>query len=1036
MKLTIPVLVSQTPGHDPTYLARPLFHTQPEASGKLLERVLSKLAGSIRRELSMLAKLPRLEPLADFVFSPNLYDKTFAFELQHKKRTVKGQFLVVVLPDQEPRVAFCPELEGLWFHLPRGADLRQRSLEALDHYFRRGAGLALGNEHYNRSWVSEIELPFRMPETPPQASHDPGRMILGGASVHPGWVELEQVGRSLDDRYPHDLDRCLCRDKEASRLQRALQRKERAPQLVVGPRKVGKTALLHEMVRRHRQSKGTLERRYWLLSPQRLISGMSYVGQWEARLMAILKYAAEKDLVLIFDDLLGLFSAGVSRDSNLCVADVLKPHMQQGLVRVLAESTSESLAVLRERDRGFADLFSITHLHETSERDTLEIALEEIRLGERLHACTFELEALTTAIDLQRRYVRDAVFPGKSAAFLRKLAARHRQGKIRRQEVIEYFHSLSGIDVRLLQDRMVLKREEVLSELGEQLMGQSAALEAAADAVMMSKARLCDPSRPVASLLFVGPTGVGKTECAKALARFLFHDESRLLRFDMNEFVSPYSAARLIGTFHQPDGLLTAAVRRRPFCVLLLDEIEKAHHEVFNLLLQLLGDGRLTDARGRTVDFTQAIVIMTSNLGVREASKPVGLRQRQGEEGLAYQRAVEAFFPPELFNRLDRVVPFARLTRAETQTLAQRLLGKLLAREGLVRRQCILQVTPRAMERIVDLGFHPQLGARALKRSIETSISAPVSAQLTQMQPHAPTVIGIDAEPELKVSVRELKAASRRGVLVSELTLPLLSSLEEELEHRERLLPSSSDLVGEELTSEQVWYYALQDRLRRARAIIGRLRGYMTGKERPTRRLDTAHPLLQIGASWDGLLRSPSIGQALKELSVSLPVRTQECRLHAKLGELLAELALLEGDGRDEQAVLELSFTPAEETWGKFLLKAYREVFARLELQVTSGQREGTARLELHGPHAQLLARNEQGFHLFCKDGRVSLVEVVGGDCVVRAYDSDRGTLDLRSGWLSPSLPGPLEMEYLMLCSLPNALDSRSAPNPMEGAPV
>lgn len=1030
MKMTIPVLVTQTPGSDPTYLARPLFHAQPEVSGKLLERVLSKLSGAIRKELSLLAKLPRLEQLSTLAFAPNLYDKTYALELQQKKRTVKGQFLVVVLPDQEPRVAFCPEFAGLWFHLPRGVDLRQRAVETLDHYFSRGPGASLPNEHSNRSWVSEVELNFRIPEIPPKEQHDPIRMLLGGPSVHPGWLELEQVGRSLDDRFPHDLERCLCRDTEAARLHKALQRKERTPQLVVGPRKVGKTSLIHEMVRRYRQEKGGKERRFWLLSPQRLISGMSYVGQWEGRLMAILKYAHEKDVVLVFDDLLGLFSAGVSRDANLCVADVLKPFMQEGKVRVLAESSSEGLAILRERDRGFADLFSLTHLHETSERDTLEIALEEIRLGEQLHNCGFELEALTTAIDLQRRYVRDAVFPGKSASFLRKLAARHRKSTIRREEAIDYFHSLSGIDVRLLQDRLVLKRKDVLTELSQYLMGQPAALEAAADAVMMSKSRLCDPSRPVASLLFVGPTGVGKTECAKALARFLFNDESRLVRFDMNEFVSPYSAARLVGTFHQPDGLLTAAVRRRPFCVLLLDEIEKAHHEVFNLLLQLLGDGRLSDARGRTVDFTQTIVIMTSNLGVREASKPVGLRSREDEEGLTYQRAVEAFFPPELFNRLDRVVPFHKLSRADIATLAQRLLAKMLGREGLVRRQCILRVSPQAMEQIVDLGFHPQLGARALKRSLESSISAPVSAHLTRMPAHSPTVIRIDAEDGLRVSVRELLAAPRRrGVSVAELSVARLSALEENLERREQTLKSPEAIVEEELSSDQIWYYSVQDGLRRARAICGRLRGYLSGKEPPTRRLDTGHSLLQVGADWEGLLESPSLGQAIKELATSVPVRTEDCRVHAKLGELLAELALLDGDGCEEEATLELAFSPADGNWGKFLLKSYETAFRKLELNVECHSEDGKSRLKLKGPHAQLLASHEQGFHLFCRDTRVSLVEVVGqNESVVRVYDADNGCLDLRSGWYCSLIALMEEMQYMILCSLPSPLEHPAKP--------
>lgn len=1023
MKLSIPVLVRQTAGPETSYLARPLFFPSPEVSGNLLERVLARLSSAIRKELSGLAQLPRQERLAGFAYSPNYYEKVFSLELHHKKRSVKGSFLVVVLPDQQPRVAFCPDYPGLWFQFHRGEDLRLRLTQALDNYFQRGPGLSQTAEQVCRSWLSEIELRYRVPEKPVYAEADQGRMILG-ASVSPGWVELERVGRSLDDLFPHDLNRCLCRGEQARKLELSISRKQRTAQLIVGARKVGKSSLIHEMVRRYRQSKDGPSRRFWLLSPQRLISGMSYVGQWEARLLSILKHAAGKDLVLVLDDLLGLLSAGVGRDSSLCVADVLKPYLQRSEVRVLAESTGEELAVLRERDRGFADLFSVTHLQQTLDQETLEICLEEIRIGERLHGCTFQVEALTTALELQGRYIRDAVFPGKAATFLRQLAARNRSGRVDRQSVLSYFNTLSGIDLRLLEDRTVLKREEVLSELSELVIGQSAALEAAADAIMMAKARLADPSRPLASLLFVGPTGVGKTECAKALARFLFQENCGLVRFDMNEFVNPGSATRLFGTFLQPDGLLTAAVRRRPFCVLLLDEIEKAHHEVFNLLLQLLGDGRLTDARGRTVDFTQTMVVMTSNLGVSNASKPMGFRSKDGEEELTYLRAVEQFFPPELFNRLDRVVPFHRLSRNETQLLGQRHLAKLLAREGLVRRQCLLRVDPSALESIADLGFHPQLGARALKRSLEKLISIPVAARLSEMKPHSPTVISIQADPDLQVRVRELAAPrGHQRPKVEELNASYLTRVETYLQARQEALQHEDGLFEEGLSSSQLWHFAVQDRLRRARAILGRLSNLVGGKA-AKRRLDTPHILLQA-ANWQSLLESPSLGQALKRLSANLPVRTEERRLHAKFAELLAEIALLEGEGDDEEALLHLLFTPTDagRAWGSYLLEQYRSVFSNLELRSESTLTQEGATIKLMGPQAGLLARFEQGLHLTIDDEGLGLVEVLGCDAVTRIYDRRFGCIDLRSGWMCQRLPDQAEFELLVLCGLPSPLE-------------
>jgi ATP-dependent Clp protease ATP-binding subunit ClpC len=208
-----------------------------------------------------------------------------------------------------------------------------------------------------------------------------------------------------------------------------------------------------------------------------------------------------------------------------------------------------------------------------------------------------------------------------------------------------------------------------------------------ADVVAIAKARLNDPGRPLGTLLFLGPTGVGKTAAAKALVRYLYGDESRLLRFDMNEYLDASSLARLTGTFAQPDGLLTAAVRRQPYCVLLLDEIEKAHPAVFDLLLQVLGEGRLTDSLGRTSDFTSAVVIMTSNLGTREAAASFGLRPSGASREEACLDAARRLFRPEFLNRIDRLVPFDALGRAQVAAIADRLIADLFRREGLVHRR-------------------------------------------------------------------------------------------------------------------------------------------------------------------------------------------------------------------------------------------------------------------------------------------------------------------------------------------------------------
>ena len=230
---------------------------------------------------------------------------------------------------------------------------------------------------------------------------------------------------------------------------------------------------------------------------------------------------------------------------------------------------------------------------------------------------------------------------------LAQLAAAHPGAIVTRDTVYERFHEQTGLMLALLDGRRKLPRAEILNGLRRRVVGQDAAVEAMTDVVSLAKARFNATDRPLATLLFMGPTGVGKTECAKALAAFLFGGDEHLVRLDMNEFHSPAAAARLVGTFREPEGLLTAAVRRQPFCVVLLDEIEKAHPDVFDMLLQVTGEGRLTDAAGRTSDFSSAIVVMTSNLGTREVARRIGFGGGEEERRKAFVGAAEAFFRPE-----------------------------------------------------------------------------------------------------------------------------------------------------------------------------------------------------------------------------------------------------------------------------------------------------------------------------------------------------------------------------------------------------
>jgi ATP-dependent Clp protease ATP-binding subunit ClpB len=284
--------------------------------------------------------------------------------------------------------------------------------------------------------------------------------------------------------------------------------------------------------------------------------------------------------------------------------------------------------------------------------------------------------------------------------------------------------------------------------LGERVIGQGEAVKAVSDAIRRSRAGLSDPSRPNGSFLFLGPTGVGKTELTKALTQFLFDTEDAMIRIDMSEFMEKHSVARLVGAppgyvGYEQGGYLTEAVRRRPYSVILLDEIEKAHPDVFNILLQVLDDGRLTDGQGRTVDFRNCVIVMTSNLGSTEIQAYAG-EQNYDEIKQAVMEQVSSHFRPEFINRIDESVVFHPLTQQQIRAIAQIQLQALTAR--LQEREIGLTISDAAMDRLGELGFDPVYGARPLKREIQQAIENPLAMSLLAGEFEAGNQITVDID--------------------------------------------------------------------------------------------------------------------------------------------------------------------------------------------------------------------------------------------------------------------------------------------------
>ncbi|HEY1389111.1 MAG TPA: ATP-dependent chaperone ClpB [Ktedonobacterales bacterium] len=379
------------------------------------------------------------------------------------------------------------------------------------------------------------------------------------------------------------------------------------------------------------------------------------------------------------------------------------------------------------------------------------------KLQEQLDAARTQLERAQTSYDWEKaaemQYRVGALEQEIAAAIQQHEAQREDQHKLVREEVseediAEIVSKWTGIPVTRLMQGEVEKLAHTEKNLRQRVVGQDQALAAVANTVRAARAGLQDPNRPLGSFLFLGPTGVGKTETARALAEFLFDDEHAMVRIDMSEYQERHTVSRLIGAppgyvGYEEAGQLTEAVRRRPYAVILFDEVEKAHPEVLNVLLQVLDDGRLTDAQGRTVDFRNTIIIMTSNLGSQYIMEP-GLTSAQIEERVV--AAVRESFRPELLNRIDEVVIFQPLGRAQIAQIAEIQLRDL--RQRLAERDMTLELTPAAKERLADIGFDPVYGARPLRRAIQQRIVHPLAARLLSGDFHDGDTIVVDATGE------------------------------------------------------------------------------------------------------------------------------------------------------------------------------------------------------------------------------------------------------------------------------------------------
>jgi ATP-dependent Clp protease ATP-binding subunit ClpC len=853
MRLTLSVYVAieREEGRS-VYICRPLRGPQVVTKDPLLSSALSKLGNKLRTQLNEWIEAGQGSRGNLWLYDAEVHSRTVKLTLTLRDRTLRWKLLLAAFPAFDRLCVFSPSIPDVAFEAESLDDLESRAIEvysawATQHIAKGRSSLIADVSVAGDAWIEPLDVNV---ETKVRARKQPKDILaaLFGGGKLSGSEELHKVGSCLDD-YADSYEPALGRVELVEEVDRLLARDDRQCVLLVGPPAVGKTAIIQECAKRRserqKQRRGQRSQMWWL-SPQRLISGMSYLGQWEQRWLAILREAARRDHVLYFDDLVGLFTAGRTRDSSLSAADVLRGFLAEHPVRILAESTSEQLAILRRHDRALADRFHIVQVPSLSADDALPIIIEAALKIESQAGRYFHPQTIPLVTRQQEIFAPDRAFPGKAIEMFKTLA-KHSYHTIHRGEVYRLAGTQSGASLELLLNRLG-SQASIQSMLQRQLIGQPRAVEALSRVVVRYAQHLQPPDRPLGVLLLLGPTGVGKTESAKALTRMLYNDDSHLIRIDMNELTTAVAAEELVGTFDMPDGRLTSAVRRQPNCVILLDEIEKAHPDVFDYLLQVLGEGRLTDARGRVADFRSAIIILTSNLGAAEQTSSLGFDVSAERRSQIYVKAAQNFFRPEFFNRIDEVVAFRSLDTSDMEQIVRIQLEQVLARDGIKRRGAFVKVNESAVQRVIKSGFDSQLGARAVRRMLEREVIGPLGNCLSSLPVSKPTLIHVTHPAnavQLDCRAIELDTATYEPVKLLD-NLPSVIEATEGLYARldSRLNEISQELKDLDASSEQpshnASYYALREQLYRCAELRKAAQFHIT--QRPTPRLDLPPP--------------------------------------------------------------------------------------------------------------------------------------------------------------------------------------------------
>ncbi len=497
---------------------------------------------------------------------------------------------------------------------------------------------------------------------------------------------------------------------------------------------VGKTSLVWELV--FQKKKHSIRQNIYETTASTLIKELTGNTGWQDSMAYLCRELVTKGDVLFIRNMLELFEVGQYEGNSVSMAEYLRSYLSRGEVSIISECTDEEYAKIELRSPDFLSLFQIIRLQEPKDLENIIIQKIESVADQKFN---INHEAIRETVRLNKRYMPYSGFPGKPVRFLESLllnyVKKEQEDKptLNKSLVYGQFSEEAGMPQFMIDPQVSMDLDKILELFKSNIFGQERAVHSVVDVLASVKTALTRQGKPIASLLFVGPTGVGKTEMAKVLAEFMFGSRDRMIRFDMSEFSQAYQVMRLTGTSYFQDGLLTSAVRQTPFSVILFDEIEKASPVFYDLLLQMLSEGRLTDSSGKLVNFCSTIIIMTSNIGAANLQTGrIGWSHELDVEAITahFESAVQKHFRPELYNRIDQIVPFEPISKKAIRHVVDREISLLRKREGIAYREIDMRISDEVLEYVGEKGYNPKYGARQLQRAIREQIAIPLSARL------------------------------------------------------------------------------------------------------------------------------------------------------------------------------------------------------------------------------------------------------------------------------------------------------------------